>query len=107
MPKKVKELGALDVKRMGKPGLHPVGGVAGLALQVTPSLQKSWVLRAVMAGKRRKMGLGGYPEVTLAKAREYARLARDKIRSGIDPINERKAARKSLAASLAKDVKLN
>lgn len=104
MPKKVKELGALDVKRMEEPGLHPVGGVAGLALQITPALQKSWVLRAVIAGKRRKMGLGGYPEVTLAQAKEYARVAREKIRSGIDPIDERKAARRSLAASRAKDV---
>lgn len=75
MPKKVKELGALDVKRMEKPGLHPVGGVPGLSLQITPALQKSWVLRAVIAGKRRKMGLGGYPEVTLAQAKEYARAA--------------------------------
>lgn len=104
MPKKVKELGALDVKRMETPGFHPVGGVAGLALQITPALQKSWVLRAVIAGKRRKMGLGGYPEVTLAQAKEYARVAREKIRSGIDPIDERKAARRSLAASRAKDV---
>lgn len=104
MPKKVKELGALDVKRMETPGFHPVGGVAGLALQITPALQKSWVLRAVIAGKRRKMGLGGYPEVTLAQAKDYARVAREKIRSGIDPIDERKAARRSLAASRAKDV---
>lgn len=104
MPKKVKELGALDVKRMEKPGLHPVGGVPGLSLQITPALQKSWVLRAVIAGKRRKMGLGGYPEVTLAQAKEYARAAREKIREGIDPIDERKAARRSLAASRAKDV---
>lgn len=104
MPKKVKELGALDVKRMEEPGLHPVGGVSGLALQITPALQKSWVLRAVIAGRRRKMGLGGYPEVTLAQAKEYARVAREKIRSGIDPIDERKAARRSLAASRAKDV---
>ncbi len=104
MPKKVKELGALDVKRLDKPGFHPVGGVAGLALQITPNLQKSWVLRAVISGKRRKMGLGGFPDVTLAQARDFARAARAKIVSGIDPIEERKAARRSLAASRARDV---
>lgn len=104
MPKKVKELGALDVKRMDEPGFHPVGGVSGLALQISPTRQKSWVLRAVIAGRRRKMGLGGYPEVSLAQARESAKVARLKIRSGIDPIDERKEARRSLAASRAKDV---
>ena len=35
MPKKAKELTALAVKKLTKPGLHAVGGVAGLLLQVT------------------------------------------------------------------------
>jgi integrase len=44
------------------------------------------------------MGLGGYPEVTLKDARRDARLAREKIRAGVDPIEEKKAARSALAA---------
>jgi hypothetical protein len=42
------------------------------------------------------MGLGGYPAVTLAMAREAAREARDLIRRGIDPIEAGKQAREAL-----------
>jgi len=51
-----------------------------------------------VAGKRREIGLGEYPDVTLAQARERAREAKDKIYRGIDPIEERKAIRAELAA---------
>lgn len=61
MPKKAKELGPLAVSRLRDPGLHFVGGVAGLALQVLPGGGRTWVLRATMGGKRRDMGLGGIP----------------------------------------------
>jgi hypothetical protein len=37
------------------------------------------------------MGLGGFPTVTLAQAREKAREARDKIERGVDPVAERQA----------------
>ncbi len=99
MTRKAKELGALVVSRISTPGLHFVGGVAGLALQVTPTLSRSWVLRATIAGKRRDMGLGGFPDVTLAGAREAARIARYKIAEGLDPIAERAAARSALLAA--------
>ncbi len=42
------------------------------------------------------MGLGGYPGVTLANAREAARAARDLVRQGIDPIEAAKTARDAL-----------
>ena len=98
MPKKAKELSAVQVKRLTKPGLHSVGGVAGLCLQVKESGARSWILRAVVGKLRRDIGLGGYPEVALAQARERAREARDQIRQGIDPIEARKAARVTLIA---------
>jgi integrase len=104
VPKKAEELGALEVKRLTEPGLHFVGGVAGLGLQITPAGSKSWVLRVMVGAKRRKMGLGGFPDVPLARARELARLAREKIGGGVDPIDEKKAARRDLAASRARDV---
>lgn len=104
MAKKPPELGPLAVQRLTAEGLHFVGGVAGLALQVTAAGSRSWVLRATMGGKRRDMGLGGFPDVTLAGAREAAREARAKIKQGIDPIDEAKAAKSALASSRAKDV---
>jgi len=75
-----------------------------LGLQISPSGAKSWVLRAVIGNKRRKMGLGGFPDVPLAKARLLAVEARDHIRNGVDPIDQKKDRRRELAASRAKDV---
>lgn len=98
MPKKAKEMAPIEV-RQKEPGMHAAGGVAGLYLQVLPTGARSWVLRVMVAGKRRDMGLGGFPDVTLAQAREKAREARATIEKGIDPIAEREAARSALAAS--------
>ena len=101
MPRKASELTAIAIQRLTAPGLHFVGGVAGLALQVLPSGARTWVLRITVGAKRRDMGMGGYPDVPLAKAREAARVARAKVRSGIDPIEEGRAARSALKASQA------
>lgn len=56
-----KELGALAVSGITERGIHFVGGVKGLALNVTKYGSRSWVLRYQIAGKRRDMGLGGRP----------------------------------------------
>lgn len=71
-------------------------------LWVKPSLQRSWVLRVVVGSIRKDMGLGGYPDVTLAGARESARRARDMIIQGVNPIEQRKQARALLMAEQAK-----
>lgn len=101
MARKAKELGALEVGRLDSPGLHFVGGVAGLALQVTGTGARSWILRVMVGGKRRDMGLGGYPDVLLAGAKEAAREARKQIKNGIDPIEDGRAKRSALAAAVA------
>lgn len=95
---------AIEVKRLIKPGLHAVGGVAGLLLQVTPSGARSWILRAMVGVKRRDIGLGGFPDVTLAQAREKARAAREQIQTGIDPVLHRQEARSALIREQAKAV---
>lgn len=102
MPRIAKELTAIEVKRITKPGTHAVGGVPGLLLQVTKTGAKSWILRAWVGGKRREIGLGGFPGVTLAQAQEKARKKKEQIEQGIDPVEERRAARAALLAAQAK-----
>ena len=101
MPRLAKELGALKVSKIEAPGLHFVGRVPGLALQVTAGSGRSWLLRVVIGGKRREMGLGAYPGVTLAQARQKASEARELIRQGVDPIERQRAAQSALQAAVA------
>jgi integrase len=101
MPKLATEMGALSVSKVSTPGLHFVGYVNGLALQVKRSGSKSWVLRSVIGGRRRDMGLGAYPSVSLALARQKAAEARELIRQGVDPIERQRSALSALRASLA------
>ena len=58
----------------------------GLILRVMPSGSKQWVQRLVILGKRRDIGLGGYPLVTLAEARDKAFANRKLARAGGDPM---------------------
>lgn len=101
MGNKAKELGALAVKNITRRGTTFVGGVPGLALVVHASGTRSWILRYKIGCIRRDMGLGSFDEVSLANAREAARTARAKIVTGVDPIQQRKAARSALVAELA------
>ena len=76
-----------------------VGGVDGLLLQVTKTGATSWILRTMIAGKRRGMGLGSYPAVGVAAAREKARAARQQIEEGLDPIERRQRVRREAVAN--------
>lgn len=93
MPRIAKQLSALEIKRLDRPGYHSVGGVPGLTMQVTASGAKSWVMRASVAGRRREIGLGAYPTVSLAAAYVRAREVREQIFRGEDPLAEKRAAR--------------
>lgn len=104
MPKQGFELSALEVSRLHKKGFHGVGGVTGLYLHVTQSGARSWILRIMVAGKRTDAGLGSYPSVTLAMAREKARVMREAIWAGENPILDRHAKRAVLIASRAKSL---
>lgn len=99
MGRKQTELGALAVSQIRRRGINFVGGVAGLAINVTKSGGRSWILRYQVNGIRRDKGLGGYPDVTLAQAKELARGFRAKLAQGIDPIEEARAQRSKLIAS--------
>ncbi|EBA04050.1 putative P4-family integrase [Rhodobacterales bacterium HTCC2150] len=80
--------------------MHAVGGVIGLVLQISPNSQsRHWIYRTTIGGKRRHIGLGSFPTVTLAMARQLAREAYLSIRNGQNPIEERKAATSALVAA--------
>jgi integrase len=104
MPKKVNPLSAIEVSRLITPGFYAVGDVPGLHLSVQSLTGRSWVLRVTVGDKRRDMGLGGYPDVTLAQAREKARQARETIRQGMDPVQERRDKESALKAAQAKAI---
>ena len=63
-----------------------------LYLQVKPSGARSWVQRMVIRGRRRELGLGGFPLVSLTEARETAHANRKMARAGGDPLAERRRA---------------
>lgn len=53
-----------------------------------------WILRITVHGRRREMGLGRWPDVSILEARTYGEDARRLLRAGIDPIEQRKAERR-------------
>jgi integrase len=88
------DMGKLTARKVetAKPGKYGDGG--GLQLAVAPTGAKKWVLRFLWQGRAREMGLGSYPEVGLAEARERAMAGRRLARSGVDPIADRKQERR-------------
>lgn len=90
------------------PGTKAVadGTVTGLYLMPGNSRGRGkWVLRytSPTSGKRRDMGLGAYPDVSIATARRVAGSAREAIRDGVDPIEQAarsKAERLRLARAM-------
>lgn len=103
MPRKARELKALEVARLAEQGFHSVGGVAGLHLRINEAGARNWILRAMVGGKRRDIGLGGFPDVPLALARDKARTTREKIEQGIDPVLERRSSRQALLTAVTFD----
>lgn len=103
MPKTSKVLSALEVGKLSQPGQYAVGGVPGLYLYIEGEA-RHWVLRFSHAGKRRRLGLGGFSVVTLAQAREKARAAHQLISQGIDPIEDKRKAARALELEKARAI---
>lgn len=104
MPKVARELNPLAVRKLSRPGLHAVGGAAGLLLRISETGARYWILRTTVGGRRRDIGIGPYPEVSLAQARQQAGEMRLQARNGIDPIAERQSARDALKTSNARSL---
>ena len=91
MAKRAKGLTARFVETVAKPGRHADGN--GLYLAVKPSGAKSWSFLYMRDGRRREMGLGGYPDVSLATARHMAARHREALALGRDPLTEHETPR--------------
>ncbi len=108
-----REGGRLTVKGLEKllqPGRY--GDGAGLWFQVRAPDQpaagsrptrevrptRSWLFRFAWQGRQRQLGLGPYPEIGLAEARDAAARARRMVLAGVDPI----AAKREQAAETAR-----
>lgn len=83
----------LSARKVETAGVGRHGDGRGLFLYVKPTGARSWVLRYQVQGRRHDLGLGAYPDVTLAMARQKATEARRMILDGDDPIAKRRQAR--------------
>src|SRR5262249_14207696 len=90
MARKIERLTDRTAKAKKAKRLYAAGD--GLFLRVTETGAKGWMFRFKRDGKARDMGLGGYPAISLAHARQKAKEAREHRDGGGDPIKERNAA---------------
>lgn len=86
-----KALSVVGIKALNEPGRYADGN--GLYLVVDRSGSKRWVLRTVVQGRRRDIGLGGLRIVSLSDARQQAAALRQSARSGADPLTARRQAK--------------
>ena len=84
----VGKLSAIQTKRINRPGRHGDGD--GLYLNLSTTGAKSWVQRVVADGRRRNIGLGRFPAVSLTQARSPAVANRTDISQGKDPLLEKR-----------------
>ena len=85
-------LTAAFVKSAAPGKYHDAKGL-GLLLVVKDNGSRFWVQRITIRGKRREIGLGSPPVVTLADAREQAMENKRLIRAGGDPLAEKRKAK--------------
>ncbi len=109
MPKIAKPLNDLLVRRITRVGWHAVGGVAGLLLQVRKpakegaQIPRSWILRVKVGDERQPIGLGPYPQVSLAEAREQAKKLVVKAKLGVNLKAKKRTERSALLSAASKN----
>ena len=94
------KLTAIEVAKAKGPAVLHDGG--GLYLRVSATDAKSWVFRFQLDGKRRDMGLGPFPDISLADARGKATEHRKLRHDGIDPLDAKGAQRQAQRLAVAK-----
>jgi integrase len=97
-----KQLTAVAVARLAKPGRYAVG--EGAYLQIASGGTRAWVFRYQRNGKAHHMGLGPVSLITLAEAREKAREARRALLDGADPLTSRRERRAAARLQATKGV---
>jgi integrase len=96
MARTEKRLTAAGVKAATSPGMHADGG--GLYLDVEIGGRRRWVWRYRFGGRRRHMGLGASPQVSLAEARASRDKWRLVLADGRDPVEARRGGSDSAEA---------
>jgi integrase len=94
------KLSAVEVAKAKGPAVLHDGG--GLYLRVSAAGAKSWVFRFQLDGKRRDMGLGPFPDISLAEARGKASAHRKQRHDGIDPLDAKATQRQAQRVAAAK-----
>jgi integrase len=104
------KLSAVEVAKAKGPAVLHDGG--GLYLRIAANRTgrngrerlgaKAWVFRFQLDGKRRDMGLGPYPDISLSDARRRATEHRNQRRDGIDPLDAKGAQRQAQRLAVAK-----
>jgi integrase len=92
------KLTSMDVRRLGE-GKH--GDGHGLILHVVTKDRRNLLFRYVLRGRERNMGLGSFPTVSLAEAREAHQAARKLLAQGIDPIDQRRGEQEAAKSEAA------
>ncbi len=72
----------------------------GLALEVRPSGQKAWLYRYRLLGRQEKLSLGSYPDISLARAREFHFEARKQVAEGHSPVRSKREEKRRLSNDL-------
>ena len=105
--RKSKTLTAAKVNGNLEPGKYHDGGGTGLFLRVENNGSRRWLQRITINGKRREIGLGSPPNISLADARELASKNKRLIKDGLDPLTEKRNSKKSLTFAEATDLYLD
>ena len=102
MPRLVDRLSARTAQTVKNPGMYADG--KGLYLRIGLTGSKSWVYRYQADGRRHDLGLGPYPDVSVAEARERASAQRRLRLDGEDPLTARRTGRHRASLEAAKAI---
>jgi integrase len=96
----MRALNRLSAKSLNSLGAGKYADGGGLWFVKRDGGGAQWVLRITVHGRRREMGLGGFPDISLAQARKLAQAARAQSKDGTDPIKAREKSKRTAQRNL-------